>query len=65
MAFYLTAFFKLSTERHVGMGAGPIPWSKKIAYGQHYGFDGVALEVFCDIVDHMDAHYLRKFQTKT
>ena len=70
MGFFLTAFYKLSTERSVGMGVGPIPWSKIVQYGRHYGFEGVSLEVFCDIIERLDSHYVaqaakeRKAKTK-
>lgn len=60
MGFYLTAFYRLSTERSVGMAVGPIPWSKTVQYGQHYGFDGVALDVFCDMIEKMDGHYTKQ-----
>lgn len=57
MGFFLTAFYRLSTERSVGMGVGPIPWSKIIDYGERYGFTGLSLDLFLDIIERMDSHY--------
>lgn len=50
MSFFLTSFYHLSTERPVGMGVGPIPWSKIIQYGEYYGFHGSSLDAFYGII---------------
>jgi len=65
MAFFISAFYELSTERPASFGPGPIPWSKIIDFGRHYGYSGVNLEVFKDVIRKMDAHYLKQAAEKT
>ncbi len=65
MGFFISAFFELSTERPVGFGLGPIPWSKITKYGESYGFEGSDLALFHDIVRSMDAHYIAQKERET
>lgn len=57
-AFFLRAFKELSTCRQIGMGPGPIPWDKIIAYGERAGLDEEMLEAFVLIMRQMDGAYL-------
>lgn len=56
--FYLAAFHQLGTCRAIGMSVGPIPWRDVVAYGEHYGLDGIALHDFVQIVYVLDRAYL-------
>lgn len=58
--FYLRAFWDLSTERDMGMGLGPIPWSSIVAYGERAGLDDVDLvDAFVRIIREMDVGWLK------
>jgi hypothetical protein len=59
MAFYIESFFELSTERSVGMGIGPIPWSSIFNYASAHEFIGSDYHTFHSIIRSMDSHYLR------
>jgi hypothetical protein len=59
MAFYIESFFELSTERSVGMGIGPIPWSSIFNYASAFEFTGSDYHTFHSIIRAMDSHYLR------
>lgn len=39
LVFHWLAFTALSTDRHVGMGVGPIPWTAIDRYAVCYGID--------------------------
>lgn len=53
------AFNELTTERQVGMGAGPIPVSKIREYaGDHLDLTGDAAERFVVLIREMDGEYL-------
>ena len=57
--FYWESFFELSTERQIGMGAGPIPRSAIVAYAKESGIDGDRYDVFHRIIRALDAEYLK------
>ena len=57
--FYLRAFWDLSTEREVGFGVGPIPWSKIVEYGELEGLDLDVMRSFVRVVREMDTGYLK------
>jgi hypothetical protein len=65
LQFYLTAFHDLSTDRHYGMSAGPIPWTAKAQYAKYYGLTSIETERFFTILDRLDADYLTNSQPKT
>jgi hypothetical protein len=56
--FYWEAFWDLSTERQIGMAAGPIPRSAIIAYAQEYDIVGDDFDLFYRMLRTMDGHYL-------
>lgn len=56
--FYLDAFFRLSTERAIGMAVGPIPWHHVVAYADRAGLAGEAAELFVQVIAAMDRGYL-------
>ena len=53
--FYIDAFAKLSTCRHVGMAPGPIPWRDIVAYADRIGLDQGEAEAFSTVIMTMDA----------
>lgn len=54
----MKSFYDLGTERGIGMSLGPIPWSKIVAYAEHYGLEKDVTEAFVDIIREMDSAYL-------
>lgn len=48
---YLDAFYELDTERSHQMGLMRIPWSRIVAYAQHYGMDVDETVVFIRRMD--------------
>lgn len=56
--FHWEAFGELSTERQIGMGIGPIPWSAIKAYAEEFGIVGDEFESFLHIMRAMDSEYL-------
>lgn len=62
--FYMKAFWDLSTERQLGMGVGPIPWSRIFQYGNFYQLDEDLLDPFIQIIREMDNGYLEFQQDK-
>lgn len=60
---YLDAFYELDTERSHGMALVRIPWSRIIAYGQHYGFDDLDELVF--FIRKMDDAHIEKLRKST
>ena len=53
-AFFLTAFFRLSTCRAIGMTAGPIPWWCIRAYADAEGLDYEVGDLFTSVIYAMD-----------
>lgn len=56
--FFLNAFADLSTERQMGMGLGPIPWSVTQLYAERKQLDPQMTEAFVTVIRTMDAAYL-------
>jgi hypothetical protein len=56
----LDAFWKLSTCRQLGMGAGPIPWDAidRWALRKGYDADQIEYDAFVYIIGKLDAEYL-------
>lgn len=55
----MKSFHDLSTERSIGMGLGPIPWSKIVEYADWYGLEPDVIEAFVDIIRTVDVAYLK------
>jgi hypothetical protein len=55
--FYVIAFWRLNTERQVGMSVGPIPHSKCVEYAILRGVCQELLDHFCDVMRAMDEAY--------
>jgi hypothetical protein len=57
--FYWTAFHQLTSDRQVGMGLGPIPYSAIRRYADEYDIVGRdEFQYFCGIIQAMDTEYL-------
>lgn len=65
MLFFLEAFFELSTDRQIGMGVGPIPYTSLECYAQRYDFEGSDFDVFKSIIRSMDELYLSRQKKET
>lgn len=52
--FYVTAFWRLSTCRQIGMSTGPIPYTAIQDYAEKAGFDSYMCEVFVAAIYAMD-----------
>lgn len=57
-ASYLTAFWRLSSCRAIGMGLGQIPWRDIVAYAMHHGYDQERTDVLVTVIGEMDAGFL-------
>jgi hypothetical protein len=55
------AFRDLSTDREIGMGRGPIPWSAIHLYGERYGLVKDDFDRLVRIIRAMDGAYLSYF----
>jgi hypothetical protein len=53
-----SCFCDTSTERSLGFGVGPIPWSKIVEWGTLAGLTGSTLKDLVFIVRRMDAKWL-------
>jgi hypothetical protein len=59
LQFYWLAFNDLTSERQIGMGIGPIPYSALRAYATEYGIRGHdEFDYFRWLLQAMDNHYL-------
>jgi hypothetical protein len=56
LAWYIEAFSDLSTCRHFGMGAGPIPWTAIVEYKEK---EEIEDEEFGAFIRAMDSEYLK------
>ncbi len=56
--FYVRSFWRLHTERQVGMGPGPIPHGKCEDYARRRGLCEELVDHFCDVMRAMDEAYL-------
>lgn len=64
--FYWTAFRDLGTERQIGMGLGPIPWSSARAYADLNSIcDPDDFDNFWTIIGTVDAEYLKSQNEKS
>jgi hypothetical protein len=60
LGFEWAAFAELSTERQMGMGVGPIPWSAIDRYAERWGTDDADdYARFCRLMGAMDREFLR------
>jgi hypothetical protein len=57
-AFYIAAFFDLSTCRSIGMSLGPIPWTAIVEYADIVGLEPSNRELFVFVIRELDAAYL-------
>jgi len=55
---YYIAFWELSTDRAVGMGAGPIPWTAVDMYCKREGIVGEDYDYLLDMIRAMDKVFL-------
>ena len=58
--FYQESFDELSTERQIGMAAGPIPHSALVAYCDRLCMTDDSSWYFCEIIRRMDSAWLRE-----
>lgn len=54
----MRSFWRLHTERQVGMGPGPIPHSACEDYARRRGLCEELVDHFCDVIRAMDDAYL-------
>lgn len=57
-AFYMKAFYDLSTCRTSGMSIGPIPWTAMVLYADRQRLDWDVTEAFIDIIRQMDNSFV-------
>lgn len=57
--FFLVAFDRLSTCRHMGMGFGPIPWRDIILYADRAGLEPDVHDMFVSVIRAMDNAWLQ------
>jgi hypothetical protein len=55
---YYNAFWELSSDRQVGMSAGPIPYSSIVTYCREWGLDEELSSNMLKLVRKMDGHFL-------
>jgi hypothetical protein len=58
--FYMKAFWDLSTERQLGMTAGPIPWTRIQAYACACELSSSMMKVFEAVIRAMDSTYMEE-----
>lgn len=61
---YFEAFRALTTDRPVGMGAGPIPWTSIDRYARRYGFNGDEFEELEHHIRALDSAYMEHQQSE-
>lgn len=62
--FYMTAFWRLSTTRQLGMTTGPLPWQHVHAYAIEAGLDPAMCEVFETVMYQLDDLYAEWQETE-
>ncbi len=62
---YWKAFQDLSSDRDVGMGIGPIPWSAMSAWADRNGIRGDNFERFVTIIKGMDTVFVEHSSKKS
>jgi len=60
LIFAYEAFWELSTDRHVGMGLGPIPNRSIRSYAREHGVTGERFDLFLSCIRVLDGEYLRR-----
>lgn len=59
LQFTWSAFWDLNTDRPVGMGVGPIPFTAIDRYADRYGIEGLdAFDALRELIRAMDDAYL-------
>lgn len=58
LSLYYTAYFDLTSDRSVGMGEGPIPWTSIERYCDAFGIEGEQREDMHFFLREMDRAYL-------
>ena len=61
--FYWRAFWELSTDRHIGMAEGPIPWTAMNHWALRNGVVGEEFDRFVLLIKAMDVAYLETRNT--
>ena len=59
LEFYWRAFWELSTDRGVGMGEGPLPWTAMDRYGLRYDLYDEDFDRFVLVMKGMDLVYMQ------
>lgn len=58
LSLFVTAFWDLSTDRHIGPNLGPIPWTAVSHYADVHGYDVELREDLHALIREMDLVYL-------
>ncbi|MFZ1074804.1 MAG: hypothetical protein WAN50_00290 [Minisyncoccia bacterium] len=64
LLFYYDAFWELDSERQIGMGVGPIPWSSIMLYASFCCLDEFQTEQLLYFIRAMDKVYLQYHSDK-
>lgn len=64
LELYMDAFLELDTDRDIGFGLGPIPWSSMHTYALAHGLDGEEYHNFMFLVRQLDSAYIKHRQSK-
>lgn len=64
LAFFMDAFIELDTDRDIGFGLGPIPWSSMHTYAMAHGLTGEIYHDFMYLVRKLDTAYIKHRQAK-
>lgn len=64
LSFFLDAFLELDTDRDVGMGFGPIPWSSLHNYAVVHELCGGAYDDFMYLLRQLDNAYIKHITSK-
>ena len=65
LELFYAAFCELSTDRSIGMGEGPIPWSSIRRYCEYLGADEELADALQSHIRSMDSAYLEHRAKKT
>jgi hypothetical protein len=58
LEFVYSSFWDLSSDRSVGMGTGPIPYSSIIRYADRFNLSSEETEEFAYLLREMDSEFL-------
>ncbi len=64
LSYFFNAFVELDSERDVGMGFGPIPWSSLHQYALFHELSGEAYEDFMYLLRELDRAYIKHVAKK-